>query len=422
MRLPDATGPTKQIRCDRPEQADRMRLEGIDLRWLTLRLRTAIRTSAGTHNARPVAFVRVVTDEGEGWGECAALADGTSVDPDLATVWRHLVDAAVPSLLARLAAVGGRLPDIADRPGAAAGEDEPAGLVPTPDGPTERFAAAALEMAMLDTALRARGTSLAEWLGADRRWVHAGTVAGIPDNRDIGRLREQVRNAVGRGFRRVRVKIEPGWDVVPLTALRRDHPALRLQADANGAYRMGGGDAADASHLSALDELDLDCIEQPFPPGSLSDSAELGRQIATPVCLDEDLTTVERLEAALASGACQVACLKPARLGGLAAARRAHDICRRAGVAAFVGGFFETGLGRAANAAVAALPAFSIDGDVSPASGYLLEDPCGMDAAVGQAEPEDRVQVWAAPGVGPRPDPAGLRRHTREGLWFPVRR
>ncbi|HEX4081685.1 MAG TPA: enolase C-terminal domain-like protein [Acidimicrobiales bacterium] len=381
-----------------------MNYEGLELWRLALALRRPVGTSAGTHRARPVVLVRVITDGADGWGECGALADGTSVDPPLDAVWRALVDRGVDRLATAARARDGELPPAA----------VVAHLFDTT--PTSRMAAAALEMAVLDAELRAAGQSLIDRLGVppDVRaaGVAAGAVVGIPPDREPGALVDDVGRLVDAGFARVRLKIEPGWDVAPVAAVRRAFPTLAVQVDANGAYRLSTGatdtpvdgtPANDARRLAALDELDVACIEQPLPPADLPGHAELAERLATPVALDESLTSVRAVEDAIRYGACEVACLKPARLGGLLAARRAVETCQAAGVAAFVGGFFETGLGRTANAVLAAVPGFTVPGDLSDPAGYLVANPVPYVPVAG-----GRVTLPTAPGVGARPHPSAL--------------
>ena len=238
--------------------------------------------------------------------------------------------------------------------------------------------------------------------------MEVGALAGIPADRHIDTLIAAVGLAAEAGSRRVRVKIAPGWDVEPLRALRRRFPDLALQADANGAYRFGGETGPveredDARRLAALDELALTCLEQPLPAPDLAAHVELRALIGTPIALDESLSSPRHVDQALRYGACEVACLKPARLGGLLAARRAHDLCVAAGVAAFVGGLFETGLARGANAALAGLPGFTLPGDLSAPASYLSVDPFGYPAVV-----DGLVELRTEPGVGPPPDPEVL--------------
>jgi O-succinylbenzoate synthase len=203
--------------------------------------------------------------------------------------------------------------------------------------------------------------------------------------------------------------------VVPVRAVRADHPDLVLQVDANGSF---GDGAADVAELSRLADFDVLCIEQPLPPADLMAHAQLARVLPVPICLDESLSTPRRVTDALRNGACAMACLKPARLGGVRATRAAHAACAAAGVPAFVGGFFEAGLGRASNLALAARlsqDATGLVSDVGDPGEYLAVDPCGY--------PQVRdgwVRVPGDPGVGKAPDGLVLQELEAQRRWFPA--
>jgi O-succinylbenzoate synthase len=195
----------------------------------------------------------------------------------------------------------------------------------------------------------------------------------------------------------VKLKIEPGWDVEPLAALRERLGAdLALQVDGNGAYTLD-----DATHLAELDRFGLLMLEQPLPPDDLDGHAELARQVRTPVCLDESITSEAALERALALGACSIVSVKPARLGGVLAATRVHDRCAERGVPVWCGGMLETGIGRAANLALAALPGFTLTGDLSASARYF-----DTDVTPAFVLDDGRLAVPDGPGIGvePRPD------------------
>lgn len=384
-----------------------MRLEGVELRLLELALRRPVGHAGGEHLRRPVAVARVVTDTEEGWGECGALAGGTSVDPPIAEMWAALTAGAADRLLAAAAARGGAVPAAA----------QVSALFDA--GPVGRMAGATFEMALLDAELRHAGIPLWRRLGVDAeaaaRGVPTAAVVGIPPDRSPDALVAGVAAALESGAARVRCKIEPGWDVVPLRAVRAAFPEAAVQVDANGSYRLDSGGARDASALTELDRLGLACIEQPLPPSDLPALATLAARLETPVCLDESLTGLRRLADALRYRACEAACCKPARLGGLLAARRAQERCRVAAVPAFVGGLFETGLARTANAALAALPGFTWPGDLTDPSGYLDADPFSHPGSAG-----GRVPLTSASGVGSIPDPDVLAAATVESVWRPA--
>ena len=381
-----------------------LRLAGIELVRADIPFRGGIATAAGTHRRRPVLFVRVATDEGEGWGECAALAEGTSVDPPLAAVERAAADAAVPRLVAAAAAREGRLPG--------------APAVPQLFGtsPIDRTLAAAFEMAVADAELRAEGRSLAQSLDVTEGFgaLPVGAVVGIPAGHDVGVLLAEVAQAVATGAARVRLKVEPGWDLEPVRAVRAAYPDLSLQVDANGSYSPEDA----VARLSPLADAEIVCVEQPLPPADLIAHAQLADQLPVPICLDESLSSPRRVQDALRNGACAIACLKPARLGGVRATRAAHAACTAAGVPVFVGGFFEAGLGRAANLALAARlnqDATGLVGDLSAPTDYLSVDPCGYPPVV-----NGWVSVPADPGVGRRPDRAVLGDLDVRRRWYPA--
>jgi len=374
-----------------------VRVDGVEVVVAELELRRPVRSAGLVHSDKTTVFLRVVTDRGSGWGECAASADARDPDPTLDEVEPLLVDRVLRRFLAR--GGSGTLPapstlarDLLE--GASAGE---------------RAVVAALEMAVFDVVLRAEGFSLAAALGAVRREVESGALVGIPDERETGPLLAAAEAAVGAGARRLRVKIEPGWDHRPLGALRAALPEAVLLADANGAFAP-----AAAPGLRSLDDYGLACLEQPFGPHDLAAHRALGDAMDTPIGLDESLWSTARVHEALAAEACRVACLKPGRLGGIAATLEAAEACARAGVACFVGGFFESGLARAVNAAVAGTAPFVLPGDLGDPDGYLSANPFSyLPVEAGM------VALSDAPGLGAEVRPEVLRSETRQTRWLP---
>jgi o-succinylbenzoate synthase len=368
-------------------------LIGIELVRVEIPFRADIGTAAGVHHTRELLFVRVVADGAEGWGECAAL----SVD----AVYAAAVERGVRRLTDASAARGGHLPL----------EAEVAQLFGS--SPVDLLLAAVFEMAVADAELRHADRSLASSLGVGPGFeaLPVGVAVGIPHGHDLGLLLEQVAQAVADGAARLRLKIGPGWDVQPTAAVRSAHPDLALQLDANGSYRMD-----DADHLGQLAAFNLVCLEQPLPPADLVAHAELARRIDVPLCLDESLSSPRRVLDALRNASCRVACLKPGRLGGVRATRLAHAACTAAGVSVFVGGFFEAGLGRASNLALAARlaeDAVGLVGDLSDPAGYLAVDPCGYPRVQ-----HGWVRVPQQPGVGSWPDHVELAHWQAQRRWF----
>jgi O-succinylbenzoate synthase len=380
-----------------------MRLEGVELVRAEIPFREEVGTAVGVHRVRTILFVRVAAEGVSGWGECGALAEGTSVDPPVDAVEAAASERGVRRLREASAARDGRLPSAA----------ETAQLFGT--RPVDRLLAATFEMAVADLELREAGESLGKSMGLTTGFeaMPVGGFLGIPPDREISTFKRSADLVVARGVTRLRMKIAPGWDLEPVRIVREDHHDLAIQVDANGSYRL-----EDAEHLGRLAEFGVLCLEQPLPPADLVASAELAKQMTVPVCLDESLSSLHRVRDALRYGSCAVACLKPARLGGLRAARAAHAVCAAAGVPVFVGGFFEAGLGRAANLALAARLSMDAAGlvcDLDDPADYLEVDPCGYPPVVG-----GWVRVPEEPGVGSAPDQGILDHLGVRRRWFPA--
>jgi O-succinylbenzoate synthase len=228
------------------------------------------------------------------------------------------------------------------------------------------MAAAAVEGALLDLRLAAGGRDLPGWLGAVRDRVPAGVAVGVAPSIDA--LVAEVADHVAAGYRRVKLKVRPGWDVEPVGAVRAAWPDLPVGVDANGSFEV------DDEALVRLDGLGLVEIEQPLPADDLVGAAAVAHRLATPVCLDESVTSVATLEAALALGALDHLNLKPARVGGLAAALAVLDRARESGVPVWVGGMLATGVGKAVDVALAALPGVTLPGDLPASRRWFARD------------------------------------------------
>jgi len=230
------------------------------------------------------------------------------------------------------------------------------------------MARAAVEMGCWDLAARTWGVPLADLLGGTREQVATGISIGIQPSPQA--LVEKVRGASDLGYRKIKIKIEPGADLSYIRAAREAlGPDAPLMADANSAYTL-----ADADHLAGLDEFDLVMIEQPLAPDDLVRHAELARRIETPLCLDESITGVDRAEDMVTLGSGRIVNIKPGRVGGFTASLAIHDFCRARSVPVWCGGMLESGIGRAHNVALASLPGFTLPGDLSPSARYWARD------------------------------------------------
>jgi O-succinylbenzoate synthase len=231
-----------------------------------------------------------------------------------------------------------------------------------------RMAKAAVEMGCWDVAARQAGVPLARLLGGTRERVAAGISIGIQES--PAALVARALAARAEGYRKIKVKIRPGADVEYVRAAREAlGPEAALMADANSAYAPG-----DAEHLARLDAFGLTMLEQPLGQDDLVRHAELQRRLTTPICLDESITSVDRAADMIALGSGRIVNVKPGRVGGFAAARAIHDLCREHGIPVWCGGMLESGVGRAHNVALASLPNFSLPGDLSPSARYWARD------------------------------------------------
>ena len=327
-----------------------MNLEAVELRRVGLPLVSPFRTSYGTETVREALVVRVETDEGEGWGECVAGSEPLYSSEYLDAAWLTLRKHLAPRLIREPVVTAATV-----RP-----------LLQPVKG--HRMAKASLEMAVLDAELRTAGRSFSAFLGGVVDAVVPGVSVGIMGT--VEELLESVAAYLETGYRRVKLKIEPGWDLAPVRAVRnRFGSDLMLQVDANAAYRR-----EDLDHLARLDDYALLLLEQPLDEEDLIGHAQLARKLETPVCLDESIVSAHGAATAVSMGACSVVNIKAGRVGGYLEARAIHDFCRSRGVPVWCGGMFETGLGRAANLALASLPGFTLPADISATDRYFRED------------------------------------------------
>src|SRR5712664_2192469 len=360
-----------------------MKLEAVELRRIRISLVAPFETSFGTQSERDILLVKAVTDDGEGWGECVA-----GEEPDYSSEY---VEAAQHVLINHL------LPPLLERPELAAADV----AVALRRIHGHRMAKASIEMAVLDAELRSRRESFAHHFGAVRAAVDSGVSVGI--HRSIPQLLETVGGYLDQGYRRVKLKIKPGWDVEPVRAVRDRFGDVPLQVDANTAYTL-----SQAAQLAKLDPFDLLLIEQPLPEEQVLAHAELAKLVRTPICLDESITSAQAAEDAIQLGACRIINVKPGRVGGYLEARRIHDLCASRGVPVWMGGMLETGIGRAGNVAMAAMSNFTLPGDTSASDRYYHRDIITEPFVLR----DGRLRVPTGPGLGVTVDEERLREVT----------
>lgn len=358
-----------------------MPLRHIELVRAHIELVAPFRTSFGVETDRDLLYVHLLGSDHEGWGECVAMSaplySSEYVDGCQEVIRRYLLslisaNSTAESFVAAAAPIRGHF-----------------------------MAKAALEAALLDYQLRVAKQSLASYLGATQSRIASGVSVGIQSS--IEELIAVVGRYLAQGYVRIKLKIEPGNDIELVRAVRRTFgPEILLQVDANAAYTV-----ADAKHLAKLDEFGLLLIEQPLPEEDLAGHVELARRISTPICLDESITSCEAARGALDLGACSIINIKPGRVGGYLEARKIHDLCLSRGVPVWCGGMLESGIGRAANLALAALPGFTLPGDISASDRYFAQDVTNAFVLN-----DGYIEVPTGDGIGVTPIPEVLNEMT----------
>ncbi len=348
-----------------------MKIEAAELRLITLPLKFRFETSFGVQTERHLIVLTLFGEGLEGYAETVMEYTPHYREETLPGAWALLENLLLPKVLGKDFANPEQLwLEIASFRG-------------------NRMTKAALEMAFWDLWCKSLGQPLWKLLGGVRQEIPVGISLGIEPSLEA--TLEKVGQGLAAGYRRIKLKIKPGWDIRPVMAVREAYPEANLTVDANSAYSLN-----DISTFRALDAARLDYIEQPLAFDDLLDHAKLQSAIATSICLDESITSPEDARKALEIGAGRVINIKPARVGGILASRKVHDIAQSYGLPVWMGGMLEAGIGRAANIHVATLPMFTKPGDTSSASRYWQEDIIeeGLEATQGL------MPVPQGPGLG----------------------
>lgn len=329
-----------------------LRIESITLREIRLALKEPFQISSGTVTHRRILLIQLRSADGiEGWGECVAGEQPNYGPETIDLAWLAIREYVAPRVLGR---------DFAGPE-----EIHPA-LEHNFRG--SNMAKAAIEMANWELAARTEGISLSRKLGGTRERIQVGISLGIQKSPDV--LVEKSRAALERGYKKVKIKIKPGQDVEYVRAVRDSlGPGAPLMADANNAYRL-----EECGSLLELDRLGLMMIEQPLAWDDILRHAELQNRLQTPICLDESITSVDRARDMIELGSGRIVNIKPGRVAGFRASVAIHDLCVAHAVPVWCGGMLESGVGRAHNVALAALPNFTLPGDLSPSERYWEKD------------------------------------------------
>ncbi|MGG1632668.1 o-succinylbenzoate synthase [Rossellomorea sp. NRS-1567] len=353
-----------------------MDIKRIILRQIKMDLLHPFTTSVGTETDKTIILVEVKSASGiSGWGESVAITQPIYNEETVETNWHMMSEHLIPLLQ---------------------GE-----AVQHPDKVAGRFkkirgnynAKAAIEGAVWDLYAKENNLPLAKALGGTKDRIEVGVSVGIQQSETL--MLKQIEDYLKEGYKRIKVKIQPGWDIGIIRSIRQEFPKIPLMADANCAYSL-----KDIETLKALDEFDLMMIEQPLDHDDIIDHAKLQSQLKTPICLDESIHSYEDARKAIELGSCKIINLKIGRVGGLTESKRIHDLCVEHNIPMWCGGMLEAGIGRAHNIAITSLGNFTLPGDTAPSSHYWKRD-------IIQPEVEMKdgyIVVPEAPGIGYEPD------------------
>ena len=361
-------------------------IDRIDIHRVAMPLIYPFRTAFGNDETIESVLVRVQSGDACGWGETAPWRIPAYSPECAAGVFMIIRDFLAPLVLGREIASGDELQSA---------------LSPVKGN---RFAKAGLDLAWWDLDAKLKGVPLWKAVGGEAGDVEVGADFGIMETVDA--LIETIGGAVRAGFKRVKLKYRPGWELDVISAVRAAFPDLTVHVDCNSAYTL-----AHAEMFEKLDAFGLAMIEQPLTHDDLVDHAELQRRIETPVCLDESITSVDKARKAIAIGACKWVNIKPGRVGGITTAVAIHDLCRDAGVPCWIGGMLESAVGASHCLALATLPNVKYPSDVFPTDRFYttdLAEPSMVLSGPSLMTPHD------VPGVGAEPHPERLRERTME--------
>src|SRR5215470_3587553 len=365
-----------------------MKIEAITLRELHIPLVHFFETSFGRTYHRRILLLTLHDDGLEGWGECVAGEDPYYSAEYIDGAWEVIVRYLGPALLGRTLQSGREVPCLLSRVR------------------EQRMAKGALENAVWDAEAQAKNIPLWKLLGGSRTAINCGVSIGIQDSHE--QLLQKIEIELAAGYQRIKLKVKPGWDVEILGKIRKRWPDITLSCDANSAYRL-----CDFEHLRKFDDFNLLMIEQPLWDDDIYHHSKLQKELKTAICLDESICHKRDAELAIELGACRIMNIKVGRLGGFSEALAVHDLCRNNKIPVWCGGMLETGVGRAHNVALSALPNFCLPGDVSASKRYWAEDIVEPEIEVtsrGTIRPLDR------PGTGYEPKKGLIEKLTSRSI------
>lgn len=365
-------------------------IKQIKLRKLNMRLKSPFTTSFGTFQNKDFFILEAIDDKGNrGFGESVAFNFPWYSEETVGTN-KHIIEDFLIDIL--------RENKIS----------HPNDVLKIFDSiKRNNMAKSAVEGAIWDLYAKRQKITLAEAVGGKRKQIDVGISIGI--QRTVNELLKTIDHFVQEGYKRIKLKIKPGWDVEVMKEVRRHFPDTTIMVDANSAYTLN-----DIEHLRKLDDFNLMMIEQPLAHDDIVDHATLQAAIETPICLDESIHSLDDARKAIELGSSKIINIKIGRVGGLSEAIRIHDYCQKSDIPVWCGGMLESGVGRAHNIALTTLPQFVLPGDTAGSSRYWEQDIIKPEVIVNNGV----IDVPDMPGIGYEVDEQALKRFTTNSMTF----
>jgi O-succinylbenzoate synthase len=326
-----------------------MKIEQVEVRHLAIPLKHHFTTSFGRTTEHHTIVLKAWSEGLVGYGEATPFYGPVYCSETIDSIYLMLRDHILPCVVGR------------DFAGAQALMDALAWIR------GNQFAKSAIEIALWNLLAQAAGRPLHELLGGTQREVTIGVSIGIQDT--VPELLDRIQMFLDEGYIRIKIKIQPGWDIDVVRRVRERYPDIMLMVDGNSAYTL-----ADIPHLQQLDAFNLLMIEQPLAWHDVVDHAKLQAALKTPVCLDESIHHVDDARHAIELKSCKIINIKPGRVGGYLNSKKIHDLCQANGIANWVGCMLETGIGQMSKIELASLPNFTLPADMAPSNRYYVED------------------------------------------------
>ena len=349
-----------------------MKIEAITLREIQMPLVHFFETSFGRTYSRRILLVTVHSEGVDGWGESVVGEDPFYSSEWIETAWPTMTKYLIPALLGQRIESGRECPALFAKVRA------------------HRMAKAGLENAVWDAEATQKKVPLWKLLGGTRHEIPCGVSIGIQDS--VEQLLEKIQTELTAGYRRIKIKVKPGWDVNVLERIRSRWADITLSCDANSAYTLD-----QVEHIRKFDQFNLLMIEQPLWNDDIYYHARLQKELRTSVCLDESIVSVRSAAFAVETGACRIINVKVGRVGGFSEALKIHDLCHAHSIPVWCGGMLETGIGRSHNIALSTLENFRLPGDVSASKRYWKEDIIEPEVEVSS---DGMIAISDQPGTG----------------------